>query len=293
MPAPRRGHRRRPAGHRLHAPDGQRPGEVGRPAGRAGRRRGDRGPRAGGHPGPHRGDAGRRRAPTSTSSGWAAGRTIRVRRSTLSPGTYSVPGRPVPGGLLGGGRCDRPGQPGHRDRHLPGHRAPRLPRRAPADGRRHRDRGGRATSTGSVTSYACALHGTVVEAAEIPSLDEVPILAVAAAVAHGTTRFRDVGELRVKESDRLAGTAELVARLRGRRHRRRRRPGGRRRRRAAAPRPASTPAATTGWPWPPPWPARPARRRRPGPPSPGGSRWPPAIPASPTTWPGWPRRVAR
>ncbi len=45
---------------------------------------------------------------------------------------------------------------------------------------------------------------------EIPSLDEVPILAVAAAGAHGTTRFRDVGELRVKESDRLAGTVELV-----------------------------------------------------------------------------------
>jgi 3-phosphoshikimate 1-carboxyvinyltransferase len=29
-------------------------------------------------------------------------------------------------------------------------------------------------------------------------------------VAHGTTRFRGVGELRVKESDRLAGTVELV-----------------------------------------------------------------------------------
>jgi 3-phosphoshikimate 1-carboxyvinyltransferase len=50
----------------------------------------------------------------------------------------------------------------------------------------------------------------VVEAAEIPSLDEVPILAVAAASAVGTTRFRDVGELRVKESDRLTGTADLV-----------------------------------------------------------------------------------
>jgi 3-phosphoshikimate 1-carboxyvinyltransferase len=63
---------------------------------------------------------------------------------------------------------------------------------------------------GSVTSYTCALHGTVVEAEEIPSLDEVPILAVAAAVAHGTTRFRHVGELRIKESDRLEGTADLV-----------------------------------------------------------------------------------
>jgi 3-phosphoshikimate 1-carboxyvinyltransferase len=64
--------------------------------------------------------------------------------------------------------------------------------------------------TGSVTSYSCLLQGTVVESHEIPSLDEVPILAVAAAVAHGTTRFRDVGELRVKESDRLAGTVDLV-----------------------------------------------------------------------------------
>jgi 3-phosphoshikimate 1-carboxyvinyltransferase len=50
----------------------------------------------------------------------------------------------------------------------------------------------------------------VVDAEEIPSLDEVPILAVAAAAALGTTRFRDVGELRVKESDRLSGTVELV-----------------------------------------------------------------------------------
>jgi 3-phosphoshikimate 1-carboxyvinyltransferase len=50
----------------------------------------------------------------------------------------------------------------------------------------------------------------VIRASEIPSLDEVPILAVAAAGASGTTTFRDVGELRVKESDRLAATARLV-----------------------------------------------------------------------------------
>ncbi len=71
-----------------------------------------------------------------------------------------------------------------------------------------------------MTSYTCALHGTVVEAAEIPSLDEVPILAVAAAAAVGTTRFRDVGELRVKESDRLAATVGAGAGVRGRGHRR-------------------------------------------------------------------------
>lgn len=52
------------------------------------------------------------------------------------------------------------------------------------------------------------LRGTEVGAAEIPSLvDEVPVLAVLASRAAGETVFRNVGELRVKESNRL----ELVA----------------------------------------------------------------------------------
>lgn len=68
----------------------------------------------------------------------------------------------------------------------------------------------------NLTVEASSLAGTVVEAAEIPSLDEVPILAIAALRATGTTRFCDVGELRVKESDRLAATAALVRALGGR-----------------------------------------------------------------------------
>lgn len=63
---------------------------------------------------------------------------------------------------------------------------------------------------GSLTSRSAHLRGTDVDADEIPSLDEIPILAVAAAAATGTTRFRRVGELRVKESDRLAATVSLV-----------------------------------------------------------------------------------
>ena len=52
------------------------------------------------------------------------------------------------------------------------------------------------------------LRATEVTAPEIPTLvDEVPVLAVLASRAHGATVFRDVGELRVKESNRL----ELVA----------------------------------------------------------------------------------
>jgi 3-phosphoshikimate 1-carboxyvinyltransferase len=49
-----------------------------------------------------------------------------------------------------------------------------------------------------------ALRATEVAAAEIPGLiDEIPLLAALASRAAGTTVFRAVGELRVKESDRL------------------------------------------------------------------------------------------
>jgi 3-phosphoshikimate 1-carboxyvinyltransferase len=48
------------------------------------------------------------------------------------------------------------------------------------------------------------LRRTEVTAGEIPGLiDEIPLLAVLASRADGETVFRDVGELRVKESDRL------------------------------------------------------------------------------------------
>jgi 3-phosphoshikimate 1-carboxyvinyltransferase len=53
------------------------------------------------------------------------------------------------------------------------------------------------------------LRGTEVLAREIPGLiDEIPLLAVLASRAEGTTVFRQVGELRVKESDRLGLIAE-------------------------------------------------------------------------------------
>jgi 3-phosphoshikimate 1-carboxyvinyltransferase len=52
------------------------------------------------------------------------------------------------------------------------------------------------------------LVGVEVPATRAPSMiDEYPILAVAAACADGTTAMRGLGELRVKESDRLAAMA--------------------------------------------------------------------------------------
>ena len=56
------------------------------------------------------------------------------------------------------------------------------------------------------------LQGAVIEGDEIPNLiDELPILAVAGALAMGETVIRDAAELRVKESDRIS---EMVKHLR-------------------------------------------------------------------------------
>ncbi len=59
---------------------------------------------------------------------------------------------------------------------------------------------------------AGALRGVDVPPERAPSMiDEYPILAVIAATATGTTRMRGLKELKVKESDRLAGTAAMLA----------------------------------------------------------------------------------
>jgi 3-phosphoshikimate 1-carboxyvinyltransferase len=56
-----------------------------------------------------------------------------------------------------------------------------------------------------------ALKGVDVPPERAPSMiDEYPILAVAAAFAEGITRMRGLKELRVKESDRLAATADML-----------------------------------------------------------------------------------
>ncbi len=60
------------------------------------------------------------------------------------------------------------------------------------------------------------LSGTTVTPAELPEvIDEIPLLAVVAAGAAGESRFEGAGELRVKESDRLAGLRELIRGLGG------------------------------------------------------------------------------
>jgi 3-phosphoshikimate 1-carboxyvinyltransferase len=140
---------------------------------------------------------------------WGEGRVVTVRASTLRPVDRVVPGDPSASAFFVVAGCIVPGS---RVEVADIYRGPArlgfvtvlqrmggLVEVAPVEG-----------SVATLTASAGELRGTHVAAAEIPSLDEIPALAVAAAVAEGTTVFSDVGELRVKEVDRLAAVVEMV-----------------------------------------------------------------------------------
>ncbi len=140
---------------------------------------------------------------------WGEGRVVRVRASTLAPVDRSVPGDPSQAAFFVVAGCVVPGS----DVTVAGvYEGPArlgfvdVLRRMGADVRLVREGPG----TTAVRALSGPLRATTVASSEIPSLDEVPALAVAAAVAQGTTVFTDVGELRVKEVDRLAAVAEMV-----------------------------------------------------------------------------------
>lgn len=70
--------------------------------------------------------------------------------------------------------------------------------------------GGKVTVSGnSLEVSADSLRGVEIDASEIPDL--VPVLAVAAATAQGTTRIYNAGRLRIKESDRLAAMYDCLS----------------------------------------------------------------------------------
>jgi 3-phosphoshikimate 1-carboxyvinyltransferase len=61
---------------------------------------------------------------------------------------------------------------------------------------------------GIIEVTGASLKGTVIQGKEVPQLiDELPVLAVAGALASGTTIIRHAAELRVKETDRIAAIA--------------------------------------------------------------------------------------
>ena len=62
---------------------------------------------------------------------------------------------------------------------------------------------------GNVEITGQALRGTEIRLEEVPNLiDEIPVLAVAGALAQGKMIIRNASELRVKESDRIATVAD-------------------------------------------------------------------------------------
>ena len=70
---------------------------------------------------------------------------------------------------------------------------------------------------GRVLARASELRGVEVGGAEIPlAIDELPLVALAACFAEGTTTIRDASELRSKESDRVATVTAALEALGGR-----------------------------------------------------------------------------
>jgi 3-phosphoshikimate 1-carboxyvinyltransferase len=138
---------------------------------------------------------------------------VTVRRSTLSPFRLEVPADPSQAAFWVVAACLVPGSDlVLEDTYVGTARAGFLDvlRRMGADISLERVDDGRRTADIHVRHRP--LRATTVGGAEVPGvIDEIPVLAVAAARAEGVTRFADAAELRVKESDRVAS---VVAALR-------------------------------------------------------------------------------
>jgi 3-phosphoshikimate 1-carboxyvinyltransferase len=140
---------------------------------------------------------------------WEGGRIVTVRASTLKPVERTVPGDPSAAAFFVVAGCVVPNSAVEVAGAYAG------PARLGFVSVLQR-MGAKVTvvpsgqGTAAIRAEASRLVGTAVAASEIPSLDEVPVLAVAAAVAEGTTVFSDVAELRVKEVDRLAAVSAMV-----------------------------------------------------------------------------------
>jgi 3-phosphoshikimate 1-carboxyvinyltransferase len=77
------------------------------------------------------------------------------------------------------------------------------------------ERGGEPTA--DLRAHPSSLQATEVGGAEVPlAIDELPLVALAACFAEGTTMIRDAAELRRKESDRIATVTAALSALGGR-----------------------------------------------------------------------------
>lgn len=137
-------------------------------------------------------------------------RTIRLSPGPLAPTATSVPGDPSQAAFWVVAACVVPGSSVEiEDVYVGTARAGYLEvlSRMGADvALEHR-----GASRADIRASYAPLVATDLGAAEVPGLvDEVPVLAVAAAVARGTSRWGGLSELRVKETDRLESTARML-----------------------------------------------------------------------------------
>jgi 3-phosphoshikimate 1-carboxyvinyltransferase len=140
------------------------------------------------------------------------GVVVRLRPSVLKPFELDVPGDPSQAAFWVVAACTVPGSDVTVDGvYLGPARTGFLDvlRRMGADVEVDR-------AAGTIRARSSELRATEVSGAEISGLDEIPVLAVAAARAKGMTTFTDIGELVIKESNRLATISSELGALGGR-----------------------------------------------------------------------------
>lgn len=143
------------------------------------------------------------------------GTSVTVRPSTLRPLRLDVPGDPSQAAFWLVAACTTPGSEVVVEHVYVGEgRAGFLDVLARMGADIERLDEDPAARTATLRARSGPLAATAVGGAEVPSLiDEIPVLAVAAAAASGTTTFADAAELAVKESDRIATTVGMLRAL--------------------------------------------------------------------------------
>lgn len=132
--------------------------------------------------------------------------SVTIRPGPLHPAAFAVPGDPSQAAFWVVAACITPGSDLTVENVYVGpHRAGFVDvlRRMGAD--IQFENHDPAATVADIRARWAPLQATSVGGPEIPGLiDEIPVLAVAAAFASGVTEFRDAAELKVKESDRIA-----------------------------------------------------------------------------------------
>jgi 3-phosphoshikimate 1-carboxyvinyltransferase len=144
-----------------------------------------------------------------------AGARVTLRPGPLQAGPIDVPADPSQAAFWAVAACITPGSDLVLEDVYVGHgRAGFIEVLARMGARVSLDNRDPVRHTADIRVQHSHLKGTDVGGDEVPSLiDEVPVLAVAAAMAEGTTTFSDAAELRVKETDRIATTVQMLRAL--------------------------------------------------------------------------------